>query len=105
MKIGPPIDTAAPSASGAGRTPGAAAIRTQAAARRAEGEGESEGAKVHLSDTAATLKSTAASPEFNAEKVQAIRQSIEDGTFRVDAHLIAERLIGNARELLGRFSH
>lgn len=109
MKIGSPIETAALPAvtpagggTGAGRAESGAA-KAAASPRPAAPGGES--APVRLSAAATSLKTMAASPEFDAEKVQAIRQAIDDGTFQVDAGVIADRLLGNARELLGRVSH
>lgn len=37
---------------------------------------------------------------FNAEKVQAMRTAIENGTFSVNAEAIADKLLSNAREML-----
>jgi len=38
---------------------------------------------------------------FNAEKVQAMRSAIQNGSFSVNAEVISERLLTNAREMLG----
>ncbi|GAB3184627.1 flagellar biosynthesis anti-sigma factor FlgM [Hydrogenophaga aquatica] len=38
---------------------------------------------------------------FNAEKVQAMRAAIENGSFSVNAEAIADKLLSNAREMLG----
>ena len=38
---------------------------------------------------------------FNAEKVQAMRAAIENGSFTVNAEAIADKLLSNAREMLG----
>jgi negative regulator of flagellin synthesis FlgM len=57
-------------------------------------------AKVELSSTAATLLSGDSTAEFDAGKVASISQSIADGTFKVNADVIADKLIANARELL-----
>lgn len=37
---------------------------------------------------------------FNAEKVQAMRTAIENGSFSVNAEAIADKLLSNAREML-----
>lgn len=37
---------------------------------------------------------------FNAEKVQAMRTAIANGSFSVNAEAIADKLLGNAREML-----
>jgi len=37
---------------------------------------------------------------FNAEKVQAMRMAIQNGSFSVNAEAIADKLISNARDML-----
>lgn len=37
---------------------------------------------------------------FNAQKVQAVRQAIENGSFSINADIIADKLLSNAREML-----
>jgi len=37
---------------------------------------------------------------FNAEKVQAVRQAIENGSFSINAEAIADKLLSNARDML-----
>jgi len=37
---------------------------------------------------------------FNAEKVQAMRSAIQNGSFSVNAEAIADKLISNAREMM-----
>ena len=58
-------------------------------------------AKVELSSTAATLlSSSSGASEFDAEKVARISQAINAGTYQVNPAAIADKLIGNAQELL-----
>jgi negative regulator of flagellin synthesis FlgM len=61
-------------------------------------------ATVALSSQAASLLQGAggASAEFDAGKVDRISQAITEGSFSVDAAVIADKLIANAKELLGR---
>ncbi len=59
---------------------------------------------VELSSAAATLRATAASPEFDAQKVARISTAISEGRFQVNPGVIADKLISNARELLSRDS-
>lgn len=59
-------------------------------------------AKVQLSKDAATISETAADPTFDAAKVERIAQAIRDGQFKINAEAIADKLIINAEELLGR---
>lgn len=67
----------------------------------------SDGSTVALSSAATTLLSgstgaQAASAEFDAEKVERIQRQVEQGTYRVNPEAIADKLLANARELLGR---
>ena len=43
--------------------------------------------------------------EFDAAKVERVAQAIRDGVFRVDAEVIADKLIANAQELLPQAQH
>lgn len=63
-------------------------------------------AKVELSNTASTLLSGSAThSDFDADKVARIAQAIADGQFKIDADKIADRLIANANEVLGKAQH
>ena len=57
-------------------------------------------AKIALSSEAASLIQGGSSAEFDAEKVARISQSIDDGTLKINAEVIADKLIANAQELL-----
>lgn len=59
-------------------------------------------AKVALSGAASLLAGAAGDPAFDVEKVQRIAGAIRDGKFHVNAGAIADKLIANAEELLGR---
>jgi len=61
-------------------------------------------AQVELSSTASTLSTDSAEGSFDAEKVQRIAQAIRDGKFKVNPEAIADKLIANAQELLGKTS-
>ena len=59
------------------------------------------------SSTEVTLSAEAAqeATPFDAEKVARIAQAIKDGKFTVNHEAIADKLIANAQELLGKVSH
>jgi negative regulator of flagellin synthesis FlgM len=86
MKIGNPADKPAPAPAGHAATAKADASATLA-----------------LSTAASSLLSGSSSAEFDAEKVARISKAIEDGSFKVDPEAIADKLLANAQELLGRF--
>jgi negative regulator of flagellin synthesis FlgM len=101
MKIGNPSDkpvvvatpTPKPASEGAGKV-GGQPIPTPTPLK------PDASATVALSNTASTLLSTGSSAEFDADKVARISQAIRDGSFKIDAGVIADRLIVNAQELL-----
>jgi negative regulator of flagellin synthesis FlgM len=102
MKIGP--QESRPVAPAAGeRPPGAAeaAGPRGAATTGSPVEAAAPAARVEVSTTAELLARAAAEPPFDAEKVERIAQAIRDGTFQIDAGKIADRLLQNARDLLG----
>jgi negative regulator of flagellin synthesis FlgM len=91
MKIGPleskPLGTpAAERKNQAAPAPGRAEASTQVA----------------LSPAASALTSGGADPAFDTAKVERIAQAIRDGKFTVNPEAIADKLIVNAEELLGR---
>ena len=99
MKIGNPADkpiatpASTPSSSAAPST-AAAAAATAATQQPAEAS-----AQVALSSTATSLLSSG-DADFNAGKVESVSQSIGRGEFKVNAEVIADKLISNAAELL-----
>lgn len=105
MKIGNPIETPAVTGGSGAAAPRPGVGETGGGTKPAAPAGDSgnESATVKLSSTAASLMS--GTPEFDVEKVDAIRQSIADGSFKIDPEAIADKLIANARELLDRSSH
>ena len=97
MKIGNPADkpivtpATTPSSSAAPSNAAPAAAATQQPAEAS--------AQVALSSTATALLA-AGDADFNAAKVESVSQSIERGEFKVNAEVIADKLISNAAELL-----
>lgn len=61
-------------------------------------------AQVELS-SAALGGSPGGVAEFDSEKVERIAQAIREGKFTVNPEAIADKLIANAQELLGRSAH
>ena len=103
MKIGNPAEkplAVVPTTShGAGVDAAKAGSSTAAAAATTTGTPDPS-ATVELSSTAAALLS--GSTPFDAEKVARISQAIAEGSFKVNPEVIADKLIGNAQELLSK---
>ena len=59
-------------------------------------------AQVDLSATASLLAGVGSDATFGGAKVERIAQAIRDGQFTINAEAIADKLIVNAAELLGR---
>ena len=98
MKIGNTPDKAASVAPRNSTTPAA----TGEADKAAPVATTDPSAKVALSNTASTLLSGSGSAEFDAAKVERISQAIVEGKFKINADVIADKLIANAQELLGK---
>ena len=107
MKIGNPAEkplAVTPATSqGAGVDSAKAGSSTATLAAPAAGAPDPS-AKVELSSTATALLS-GATPPFDAEKVARISQAIAEGSFKINPEVIADKLIGNARELLSKVDH
>ena len=104
MKIGNPTGPAPTAAPATEQTAGASGVSRPVSEQRTTATAAAGGgsAQVELSSTATTMLagSNAASADFDAEKVQRITQAIADGSFRIDAGAIADKLIANAEEVL-----
>lgn len=94
MKIGS-IDTKPLAPSGPAERKG-----TTAAAQ--PGSTAEPSAQVALSPAANLLAKAAEDPAFDMAKVERIAAAIRDGKYQIDAEAIADKLIVNAEELLGR---
>lgn len=95
MKIGNPLDKAVGGVSP--RTEGATSTGASSKTSSASGS-TSESAKVTLSTVASGLMSVEG--EFDAEKVSSVKQSIDNGTYKINPEVIADKLISNAKDLL-----
>ncbi len=94
MKIGP-LDS----------KPAAAPAAAERKAPAASAGGAAQpSAHVALSPAAAALANGADGTDgsFDAKKVDRIAQAIKDGQFKVNPEAIADKLIANAQELLGK---
>jgi negative regulator of flagellin synthesis FlgM len=58
--------------------------------------------EVALSPAASSLASAGTDPTFDSKKVDRIATAIREGKFTVNAEAIADKLIINAEELLGK---
>jgi negative regulator of flagellin synthesis FlgM len=84
-------------------------LATPATDRKAPANGSAAApepsAKVELSAAASVLTQVGSDGSFDAQKVERLSRAIREGTFRIDADAIADKLIANARELLNRGSN
>ena len=100
MKIGNPADkpVVVPATNNGALAPNApAAANASAIPVTAD-----DSAKIELSSSAATLMSSDVSVDFDAEKVVRMSKAIEDGTFKINPDVIADKLIANAHEALAK---
>lgn len=105
MKIGYPADKPV-TAPAAGTTAAPAeAAKTSAGAHAVHATGAAAvdaSSTVALSSTASSLLRPGAGSEIDAQKVAHITGRIADGSFKVNPEAIADKLIANAQELLGK---
>jgi len=101
MKIGqkPELPTAALQAAAkqATKTTGPAA---EEAAKSTQVATSSAGVPVSFSSSAKALEPAGATTEFDADRVQAMRDKIANGTFSFNAEAIADKLLANTGEIL-----
>jgi negative regulator of flagellin synthesis FlgM len=93
MKIGPVDNSPAVAPAAADR---------KAAGPAVPGPAAESSARVDLSEAATLQRDAAGEVQFDQAKVDRIAQAIRDGRFTVDAEAIADKLIANAQEVLGR---
>jgi negative regulator of flagellin synthesis FlgM len=99
MKIGP-VETSpiGPQTAAERKAEGGKAID-----KRGADAGAAASAQVQLSPTAAALASQGIDEaSFDQSKVDRISAAIRDGQFQVNAEVIADKLIANAQDLLGK---
>jgi len=99
MKIGTINSTAATTAIDNDRR----SVRQQnSTSSPAKAQGDDASAQVDLSPEAAMLSQAAQDPTFDQAKVDRIAQAIRDGNFSINPGAIADKLLANAQEVLGR---
>lgn len=59
-----------------------------------------QGVTVTLSSSTVSALGSGGSEVFNAEKVEAMKLAIANGTFQVNAEAIADKMLANAAEML-----
>ena len=101
MKIGQqPELSSAVAQSNASKQAKTAALATEANAK-APASAAAAGVPVTLSRTAREIEQTGRSQsDFDAGRVKAVRSAIENGTFKVDAGAIADKMLSNAEEII-----
>ncbi len=103
MKIGHPAEKPVNQPVASGHVADTSKVGTSAAVNAgvAGAAAADASAKVELSSTASTLLASGPG-EFDADKVGRIGEAIANGTFKVNPHAIADKLIANAQELLAK---
>jgi len=107
MKIGQPSDLAASVTSTASGAAQKAATSSNAAANASTNAAQStrsSGVAVTVSTAAKSLEKPVRNDAADVDmgKVQAVRASIQEGSFKVNAEAIADKLLSNAQEMLDR---
>ena len=103
MKIGPSGDSPLSGTGGTGSTSRTSSSdkgkATSATASSASGEAS---AQVAISSTASSLLQgvNESNADFDADKVGRVSRALADGSYVVNAEVIADKLISNAKELL-----
>lgn len=108
MKINPSNDTALPITSvgsaklDRGTASRQAAVASAADSTTAAGSPDNTGVPFRTSAAFRALGAVSGDSGVDAAKVAAVRAAIDNGTFRVNAESIADKLLSNAQELLRR---
>lgn len=99
MMIGKPTDVGSPQS--ASRTADATSRHIEASGAGGKVDAVQATDSVKLSDTGRAIASTGeAVAEFRSERVAALKKAIAEGTYHVQAKVVAERMIMEAAELL-----
>ncbi len=99
MMIGKPTDVGSPQS--ASRTADVSSRRMESGAGGGKVEGVVPTDSVSLSQAGRAITSTSQTvEEFRSDKVAALKTAIAEGTYHVQAKMVAERMIMEAAELL-----
>ncbi len=96
MKIGNPLDK---SVGGVSPRSEGASSSGKTSSTSASG---SDSSKVTLSNAAVGLMG--ADGDIDVQKVSSVKQAIDNGTYKINPEVIADKLIANARDVLARQS-
>lgn len=107
MKVGNPSDKATAAVSstraiGEGERQGQ--VRTEKSAPQPAASA-TRSSTVSLSPVAQQLTAEAGGADFDADKVAQVKSAMDQGTYKVNHQAIADKLIANAQELLGKTSN
>lgn len=101
MKIGQPSDTRIAGSSNGVAKAGPSAPKS-ASTGSTTSAAAAGGVPVTLSSAAQALEANARNADVDMNKVESVRTAIANGTYQVNAEAIADKLLSNAREMLGR---
>jgi negative regulator of flagellin synthesis FlgM len=105
MKIGQPSDTPVSASSTASSlAPKSAQSAAASASTASTGAEKPAGVAVTVSNLARSLGGASRSQpaDVDVKKVETVRMAIQKGTYTVNAEAIADKLLGNAQEMLDR---
>jgi negative regulator of flagellin synthesis FlgM len=97
MKVGQLDSSVTVAGTASGNKPGSAAAAGRSAAEPS--------AKVAISSAGSLMSDASVDGSFDGEKVERIANAIREGRFTINAEAIADKLIVNARELMGPARH
>jgi negative regulator of flagellin synthesis FlgM len=99
MKIGTITSTVATSAIDTDRRTASQQSSTSSVTTSMDDDSSTQ---VELSPEATMLSHASQDPSFDSAKVERIAQAIRDGSFSINPGAIADKLLSNAQEVLGR---
>ncbi|MEK9803984.1 MAG: flagellar biosynthesis anti-sigma factor FlgM [Curvibacter sp.] len=105
MKVGQPADMPKVTSPAQQAGAGAAAPAKKEAAATATSTASSAGVAVTVSASVRSLEQAnrgESAADVDMDKVNAVRQAIEDGSYVVNPEAIADKLLANAQEMLDR---